>query len=137
MLLLCQCNLLCSVLLPYHQASCMQGADDHINRLQAQVQSLQANSAQAELTRVRAELAESENAASHLQQKLEGQQAEVLRLKENQGGSNKAADVIQALEKQVRVNFMDVWQFLNEEMLVSRCHQTCDNAAVALGQAAV
>ena len=115
----------------------MQGADDHINRLQAQVRSLQANSTQAELNRARAELAESENAVSHLQQQLEAQQAEVLRLKESQGGSNKAADVIQALEKQVCVNFIDVWQVLNKEMLVSRCHQTCGNAAVALEQAAV
>ena len=115
----------------------MQGADDRINRLQIQVQSLQANSAQAELHRVRAELAESEDAVSHLQQKLEAQQAEVLRLKEDQGGSNKAADVIQALEKQVWVKFTNVWQDLNEEMLVSSCHQTCGNAPVALGQAAV
>ncbi|KAA6428913.1 MAG: hypothetical protein FRX49_01023 [Trebouxia sp. A1-2] len=83
-----------------HKAA-MQGADDHINRLQAQVQSLQANSAQAELNRVKAELGESENAVSHLRQQLEAQQAEVLRLKESQGGSNKAADVIHALEKQV------------------------------------
>ncbi len=129
--IICYKKMLCS----HSQAQCMQGADDHINRLQAQVQSLQANSAQAELNRVRAELAESENAVSQLQQQLEAQQAEVLRLKENQGGSNKAADVIQALEKQVWVNSNDVWQVLNEEMSMSRCHQTCGNAAVALGQA--
>ncbi len=30
-----------------------------------------------------------------------------------------------------------VGQFLNEEMPVSRCHQTCGNAPVAVGQAAV
>ncbi|DBB05674.1 TPA: hypothetical protein ACH3X1_012287 [Trebouxia sp. C0004] len=83
-----------------HKAA-LQGADDRINRLQARVQSLQVDSAQAELNRLRAELAESETAVSHLQQQLEAQQAEVLRLKESQGGSNKAADVIQALEKQV------------------------------------
>lgn len=115
----------------------MQGADDCINRLQTQVQSLQANSAQDELNHVRVELAESEDAVSHLQQKLEAQQAEVLRLKEDQGGSNKAADVIQALEKQVWVKSTDAWQVLNEEMLVSRCHQTCGSAAATLGQAAI
>ena len=125
MLLLCHCNLLCSMLLPHCQAQCMLGANDHINRLQAQVQSLQANSAQAELNRVRAELGESENAVSHLQHQLGAQQAEVLRLKESQGGSNKAADVIQALEKQVCINSTDTWQVLDEDMLVSRCHQTC------------
>lgn len=100
----------------------MQGADDHINRLQAQVQSLQANSAQAELNRVKAELGESENAVSHLRQQLEAQQAEVLRLKESQGGSNKAADVIHALEKQVWLSLIDVWQVLDKQMLVSSCY---------------
>ena len=72
----------------------IQGSRDHIDRLQAQVQTLQANSAQAEL-------AEFQTAISQLQQQLEAKQAEVLMLKEREGGSNKAADVIRALENQV------------------------------------
>lgn len=70
---------------------CFQGSSD---RLQAQVQTLQANSAQAEL-------AELQTVISQLQQQLEAKQAEVLMLKEREGGSNKAADVIRALENQV------------------------------------
>ena len=38
---------------------------------------------------------------SALQHKLQEEQAEVLMLKESQGGSNKASDVIHALETQV------------------------------------
>lgn len=73
---------------------CMQGSSDHMERLQAQVQTLQANSAQAEL-------AECRTVISQLQQQLEAKQAEVLMLKEREGGSSKAADVIRALENQV------------------------------------
>ena len=58
-------------------------------------------SAQAELSRMRTELAGSESAVTHLRQQLEAQQAEVVMLKESQGSSNKASDVIRALEKQV------------------------------------
>ena len=72
----------------------VQGSSDHTDRLQAQVQTLQANSAQAEL-------AELQTVISQLQQQLEAKQAEVLMLKEREGGSNKAADGIRALENQV------------------------------------
>ena len=91
-----------------------QGARDHIDRLQAEVQTLEANlvqakgalarsnsSAQAELSRMRTELAGCESAVTHLRQQLEAQQAEVVMLEESQGSSNKASDVIRALEKQV------------------------------------
>lgn len=96
---------------------CMQGAHDHIDRLQGQVQTLEsrllqpqpdpANSesqaqAQAELAHLRAGLAESQSAVSQLQRQLREAQAETLMLKESQGGSNKASDVIHALESQVR-----------------------------------
>ena len=95
----------------------LQGARDHIDRLEGQVCSLQGSLAQAqatsaipdshtakahfELARVRAELAEAQGVVTQLQRKLQEEQAEVLMLKESQGGSNKASDVIHALESQV------------------------------------
>ena len=96
-----------------------QGAQDHIDRLQGQVESLEtclrqtratvcdseshSPETQAELAHMRVELAESQNMVSQLQRKLQEEQAEVLMLKESQGGSNKASDVIQALESQVNI----------------------------------
>ena len=63
--------------------------------------------AQAELSHARNELsqvkAEFEQAAAELRQQVEAERAEVLTLKEGQGGSNKASDVIHALETQVRL----------------------------------
>ena len=59
------------------------------------MQTLQANS-------TKAQQAEFQTIVSQLQQQLEIEQAEVLMLKERQGGSNKAADVIRALENQVQ-----------------------------------
>ena len=56
---------------------------------------------QAEVTHVRARLADPEAAANRLRQQLHDVQAEALTLKESHGGSNKSADVIQALELQV------------------------------------
>ncbi len=108
---------------------CIQGTKDHIDRLQAQVQTLEASSTQAkealvqsdsaaslsrtqaELARMRAELAESEHAVTQLQQQLEAEQAEVLMLRESQGGSNKAGDVISALEMQVDRDTLDFASF--------------------------
>lgn len=97
----------------------VQGAHDHVERLQAQVQGLESHlsqtraalgiseaqspKTQAELAHMRAELAESQNVVSQLQRKLQEEQAEVLMLKESQGGSNKATDVIYALESQVSI----------------------------------
>ena len=95
----------------------MQGAHDHVERLEGQVRSLQGSLAQAqasvttpdshatkarsETARLQAELAEAQGLVTQLQRKLQEEHAEVLMLKESQGGSNKASDVIQALESQV------------------------------------
>lgn len=95
----------------------LQGAHDHVDRLEGQVRSLQGSLAQAqatlvipdshaakansELARSQAELAEAHRVVTQLQRKLQEEQAEVLMLKESQGGSNKAGDVIHALESQV------------------------------------
>ena len=121
---------------------CLQGAKDHVERLQAHVQTLeqelsqvkaakaestskfqeqiqtleldlsqaraakaratQASASQSQLTHLKARLADSDSAANRLRQKLREVEAEVLALKEGQGGSNKASDVIQALEIQVQ-----------------------------------
>lgn len=55
----------------------------------------------SELARLQAELAEAQKLVAQLQRKVQEEQAQVLMLKESQGGSNKASDVIQALESQV------------------------------------
>lgn len=97
----------------------MQGARDHIDRLEGQVRSLEgslarpqattttpdshAAKAHSELARMRAELAEAKGLVTQLQHQLQEEQAEVLMLKESQGGSNKASDVIRALESQVGI----------------------------------
>lgn len=102
-------------------ARVLQGSQDHAARLQSQVttrdstlEQIRASSsraeaalsqAQAELQHTKAELTQargdSEQASAELRQQLETQRAEVLRLKEHQGGSSKASDVIHALEVQV------------------------------------
>ena len=87
-----------------------------MDRLQKQVHSLEGSLSQAqasfpphttkvhsELARMRAELADAQGAVSQLQRKLQEEQAQVLMLKESQGGSNKASDVIHALESQVTI----------------------------------
>lgn len=92
----------------------MQGAHDHIERLERQVHTLKASLASSgpaesqatkalnsELARMRAELADARGSVAQLQRKLQEEHAEVLMLKESHGGSNKAGDVIQALESQV------------------------------------
>lgn len=88
----------------------LQGAHDHIERLEMQVPSSGALEPQrlkalnnSELARMRAELADARGSVSQLQRRLQEEHAEVLMLKESQGGSNKASDVIQALESQVAV----------------------------------
>ena len=63
-----------------------------------------ATKAHSELTRSRAELAEAQGSITQLHRKLQEEQAEVLMLKESQGSSNKASDVIHALESQVGYN---------------------------------
>ena len=57
--------------------------------------------ARAELTELKARSSEHEREAAKLRQQLDHEKAEVLLLKEGQGGSNRAADVIHALEGQV------------------------------------
>lgn len=97
----------------------MQGARDHIDRLEGQVRSLEgslarpqatmtspdshAAKAYSELARMRAELADAKGLVTQLQHQLQEEQAEVLMLKESQRGSNKASDVIRALESQVGI----------------------------------
>lgn len=60
---------------------------------------------------MRAELADAQGRVAQLQRKLQEEHAEVLMLKESQGGSNKAGDVIQALESQVATLCM-TWSYV-------------------------
>lgn len=114
------------LILIYSHAS--QGAQDHISRLQSQLAKMQVSlqqtqaltdnaasrgqadlshaeaelaRARAELTQLRAQTSEHNQEAAKLRQQLDHEKAEVLLLKEGQGGSNRATDVIHALESQV------------------------------------
>ena len=91
-----------------------QGAQDHIARLQSQRNTTEnalrqtqsaASRSQADLGHAKTELtqarAEFERAAAELRQQLESGRAEFLMLKEQHGGSDRASDVIHALETQV------------------------------------
>lgn len=95
----------------------LQGAQDHIARLESHIHATEntsrqtqsaASRSQADLGHARTELtrarAEFEGTAAELRQQLDSERAEVLVLKEHQGASNKASDVIHALETQVSLD---------------------------------